>query len=100
MSTSILGTWNVWWYEGNPMADILGSSSSYPSCFSKRTMATLRVVPNVSIAPQKSGYKPPRIPGEHNKYHGYTPEIEQLAPKNRQSQKETHFPTIIFQGLC
>ena len=26
------------------------------------------------------------------------PEISQFTPKNRQSQKETHLPTIIFQG--
>ena len=30
----------------------------------------------------------------------YTPEKFNIAPKNRQSQKETHLPTIIFQGLC
>ena len=30
----------------------------------------------------------------------YTPLKFNIAPKNRQSQKETHLPTIIFQGLC
>ena len=29
-----------------------------------------------------------------------TPLKFNIAPKNRQSQKETHPPTIIFQGLC
>ena len=29
-----------------------------------------------------------------------TPRKFNIAPKNRQSQKETHLPTIIFQGLC
>ena len=29
-----------------------------------------------------------------------TPLKFNIAPKNRQSQKETHLPTIIFQGLC
>ena len=31
---------------------------------------------------------------------GGTPLKFNIAPKNRQSQKETHLPTIIFQGLC
>ena len=30
----------------------------------------------------------------------WTPLKFNIAPKNRQSQKETHLPTIIFQGLC
>ena len=29
-----------------------------------------------------------------------TPWKFNIAPKNRQSQKETHLPTLIFQGLC
>ena len=29
-----------------------------------------------------------------------TPRKFNIAPKSRQSQKETHLPTIIFQGLC
>ena len=29
-----------------------------------------------------------------------TPRKFNITPKNRQSQKETHLPTIIFQGLC
>ena len=29
-----------------------------------------------------------------------TPLKFNIAPKNRQSHKETHLPTIIFQGLC
>ena len=33
--------------------------------------------------------KPPTTPLKFN-----------IAPENRQSQKETHLPTIIFQGLC
>ena len=36
-------------------------------------------------------------------YHGeslLTPRKFNIAPKNRQSQKETSIPTIIFQGLC
>ena len=30
----------------------------------------------------------------------FTPQKFNIALKNRQSQKETHLPTIIFQGLC
>ena len=30
----------------------------------------------------------------------YTPRKFNMAAKNRQSQKETHLPTIIFPGLC
>ena len=29
----------------------------------------------------------------------FTPLKFNIAPENRQSQKETHLPTIIFQGL-
>ena len=37
---------------------------------------------------------------ELSSYMGITPRKFNIAPKNRQSQKETHLPTIIFQGLC
>ena len=33
-------------------------------------------------------------------YIHYTPLKFNIAPKIRESQKETHLPTIIFQGLC
>ena len=38
----------------------------------------------------------------HEIYQSYlcTPRKFNIAPKNRQSQKETHLPTIIFQGLA
>ena len=31
---------------------------------------------------------------------GFTPGKFHIAPKARQSQKETHLPTILFQVLC
>ena len=34
-------------------------------------------------------------------FYGFsTPRKFNIAPKNRKSQKETHLPSIIFQGLC
>ena len=36
------------------------------------------------------------IKGKRN---GYPPKFN-IAPENRESQKETHLPTIHFQGLC
>ena len=44
-------------------------------------------------------YSPPSSPNKAL-LRGSTPPKFNIAPENRESQKETHPPTIHFQGLC
>ena len=42
----------------------------------------------------------PNFRGENKKYLKPPPEVYQLAPEKLPSEKESSFPTIIFQRLC
>ena len=60
--------------------------------------------PLTSWAP-KTSYKlglelQPHLPIDFRPFIWNTPRKFNIDPENRPSQKETHLPTIIFQGLC
>ena len=53
----------------------------------------LGTIPNINLQKREEKFR-----GTPN-HEEYPPKFN-IAPENRESQKETHVPTIHFQGLC
>ena len=57
-------------------------------------------LPKTNMYTKQDGVENAPLLKKHGYFFVYTPRKFNIAPKNRQSQKETHLPTIIFQSLC